>query len=96
MLQVRGKPAIDKKELMDTLNSLHTREKATCLVNLITTNRPSEMVRLKISDFDLKNKSVYVYLKKQKNGILNGSRQKLSMQLTFIYANTALNKTITF
>lgn len=66
LLQVRGKSAIDKKELMDLLNYLPTREKAICLVNLVTANRPSEMVRLKISDFDLKNKSVQVYLKKQK------------------------------
>lgn len=66
LLQVRGKSAIDKKELMDLLNSLPTREKAICLVNLVTANRPNEMVRLKISDFDLKNKFVHVYLKKQK------------------------------
>lgn len=66
LIQVRGKSAIDKKELMDVLSNLPIRAKAICLVNLVTANRPNEMVRLKISDFDLKNKSVHVYLKKQK------------------------------
>ncbi|AXI00976.1 site-specific integrase [Sporosarcina sp. PTS2304] len=66
LIQVRGKSAIDKRELMDTLNKLPIRAKAICLVNLITANRPNEMVRLKVSDFDLKNRSVHVYLKKQK------------------------------
>ncbi|WP_432356082.1 tyrosine-type recombinase/integrase [Sporosarcina sp. A2] len=66
LIQVRGKSAIDKRELMDTLNKLPIRAKAICLVNLVTANRPNEMVRLKISDFDLKNRSVHVYLKKQK------------------------------
>ncbi|WP_338657131.1 tyrosine-type recombinase/integrase (plasmid) [Sporosarcina psychrophila] len=66
LIQIRGKSAIDKSELMHTLNKLPIRAKAICLVNLVTANRPNEMVRLKISDFDLKNKSVHVYLKKQK------------------------------
>lgn len=66
LIHVRGKSAIDKKELMSILNNLPIRAKAICLVNLVTANRPNEMVRLKIRDFDLKNKSVYVYLKKQK------------------------------
>lgn len=66
LTQVRGKSAIDKKELTDMLNRLPIRAKAICLVNLVTANRPSEMVRLKINDFDLNNKSVHVYLKKQK------------------------------
>lgn len=66
MIQVRGKSAIDKKELMGILNNLPIRAKAICLVNLVTANRPNEMVRLKIRDFDLKNRSVHVYLKKQK------------------------------
>lgn len=66
LLQVRGKSAIDKKELMNLLNRLPIRDKAIFLVNLVSANRPNEMVRLKNSDFDLKNKSVHVYLKKQK------------------------------
>lgn len=66
LLQVRGKSAIDKKELMDILNRLPIRAKAICLVNLVTASRPTEMVRLKVRDFDLKNRSVQVYLKKQK------------------------------
>ncbi|WP_239457308.1 tyrosine-type recombinase/integrase [Planococcus versutus] len=59
LTQVRGKSAIDKKELTDMLDRLPIRAKAICLVNLITANRPSEMVRLKINDFDLKNKCVH-------------------------------------
>jgi len=66
LTQVRGKSAIDKKELTDMLLRLPIRAKAICLVNLVTANRPSEMVRLKINDFDLKNKCVHVYLKKQR------------------------------
>lgn len=66
LLQVRGKSPIDKKELMGILNGLPIRAKAICLVNLVTANRPNEMVRLKVRDFDLKNRSVHVYLKKQK------------------------------
>ncbi|XKE94434.1 site-specific integrase [Metaplanococcus flavidus] len=66
LTQVRGKSALNKKELMDMLHCLPIRAKAICLVNLVTANRPSEMVRLKISDFDLNNKCVHVYLKKQK------------------------------
>lgn len=38
---------------------------ALCLVNLITANRPSEMVRLKVSDFDLENNTVQVMMVKQ-------------------------------
>ncbi|WP_233569684.1 tyrosine-type recombinase/integrase [Planomicrobium sp. Y74] len=66
LLQVRGKSATDKKELMDILNSLPIRANAICLVNLVTANRPTEMVRLRVRDFDLKNRSLHVYLKKQK------------------------------
>ncbi len=66
LTQIRGKSAIDKKELTNMLYRLPIRAKAICLVNLVTANRPSEMVRLKINDFDLKNRCVHVYLKKQK------------------------------
>lgn len=66
LLQVHGKSAIDKKQLMAILNRLPMRERTICLVNLVTANRPNEMVRLRIRDFDLKNRSVHVYLKKQK------------------------------
>lgn len=41
------------------------RKRAICLMNLITANRPSEMVRLKISDFDLDNRTVRVMMTKQ-------------------------------
>lgn len=61
-----GKRAEDKNEVMNIINKLDTRAKAIALVNLITANRPSEMLLLKISDFDFKNKSVIVMMKKQK------------------------------
>lgn len=66
LLQVRGKSAVDKKKLMDILNTLPIRARAICLVNLVTANRPNEKFRLRVRDFDLKNRFVYVYLKKQK------------------------------
>lgn len=49
----------------DTSKRVDIRKRAICFVNLITANRPSEMVRLKVSDFDLDNKTVWVMLKKQ-------------------------------
>ncbi|ANU28275.1 tyrosine-type recombinase/integrase [Planococcus versutus] len=66
LIQVQGKSAIDKKELMNIINTLPIRAKTICLVNLVTANRPNEMVRLRVRDFDLKNRLVHVYLKKQK------------------------------
>lgn len=62
---LKGKSAIDKQELLDMIYKLPVRERAITLINLITANRPSEMVRLKIKDFDLEGRSVDVYLKKQ-------------------------------
>lgn len=61
-----GKVPVEKEMLLGRINKLGTREKAICLVNLITANRPSEMVRLRIQDFDLGGNNVSVYLKKQK------------------------------
>lgn len=52
-------------ERFDTNDKSDIRKRAICLVNLITANRPSEMVRLKVSDFDLPNRSVWVMMKKQ-------------------------------
>ncbi|WP_111441038.1 site-specific integrase [Psychrobacillus insolitus] len=49
----------------DTNKKADIRKRAIYLVNLITANRPSEMVRLKMSDFDLENRSVWVMMKKQ-------------------------------
>jgi len=66
LTQVRGKSALNKKELTDIIHHLPIRAKAICLVNLVTANRPSEMIRLKVRDFDLNNRTVHVYLKKQK------------------------------
>lgn len=62
----KGKKALPIDELMARIDKLNVRAKAICLVNLITANRPSEMVRLQIKDFDLDDLSVSVYLKKQK------------------------------
>lgn len=50
----------------DTTKKSDIRKRAICLVNLITANRPSEMVRLKVSDFDLENRTVDVMMVKQK------------------------------
>lgn len=49
----------------DTDKKSDIRKRAICLVNLITANRPSEMVRLKVSDFDLENRMVQVMMVKQ-------------------------------
>lgn len=69
--QVEGVRAEAKKDVMDIINKYDTnkgvdiRKRAICLVNLITANRPSEMVRIKIGDFDLDKYEVNVMLKKQ-------------------------------
>lgn len=60
-----GQPPAIKSEVMDMVRAMETREKAICLVNLITANRPTEMVRMQIRDFNLTGRSVAVYLKKQ-------------------------------
>lgn len=65
LIQLKGKSPVNKEELLKMIRQLPTRQKAICLVNLITANRPNEMVRLKIKDFDLENRQVSVYLKKQ-------------------------------
>lgn len=62
---IKGKSFVDKDELLESIHKLPVREKAICLVNLVTANRPNEMVRLKISDFDLEGRNVIVNLKKQ-------------------------------
>lgn len=65
-IRIQGKSAVDKPELMDAINDLPIREKAICLVNLVTANRPSEMVRLQVKHFNLESRSVSIYLLKQK------------------------------
>lgn len=64
-IRLDGKSAVDKQELLDMIYKLPVREKAIAYVNLITANRPSEMVRMKIKDFNLEGRSVSVYLEKQ-------------------------------
>ena len=69
--QVTGVRSESKKDVMELINKydnnkrVDIRKRAICLVNLITANRPSEMVRIKISDFDLDKHEVNVMLKKQ-------------------------------
>ena len=68
---MRGVRAERQEEVLQLINKYDTphkadiRKRAICFVNLITANRPSEMVRLKVSDFDLDNRTVWVLLKKQ-------------------------------
>ena len=63
--------AQNKNEVLDLINKYDTNNKtdirirAICLVNLITANRPSEMILLKVKDFDLVNNMVFVPLVKQ-------------------------------
>lgn len=61
-----GESEVQKEELLEMIRRLPTRKKAICLVNLITASRPSEMVKIKISDFNLQNRSIRFYLQKQK------------------------------
>lgn len=64
--QVKGKKPVDAVALKEALDRLDVRGRAICLVNLVTGNRPNEMVALQIRDFDLQSRTVDVYLKKQK------------------------------
>ncbi|WDV09277.1 tyrosine-type recombinase/integrase [Lysinibacillus irui] len=63
----------------DTENPEDIRIYAICLVNLITANRPSEMVRLRIKDFDFSRREVAVKLVKQKTL----HRKRLTMAALF-------------
>lgn len=63
---IEGQPAADKQEVLDMIHTLPLRPKAITLVNLITANRPNEMVRLKVEDFNFVGRYVRVWLKKQK------------------------------
>lgn len=64
-IRLQGKSAVDKQELLNMIYKLPVREKAITYVNLITANRPSEMVRMKVKDFNLEGRFVSVYLEKQ-------------------------------
>lgn len=66
LIRVQGKSPVNKDELLELINELPTRARAICLVNLITANRPNEMVRLKVRDFNFEGRTVSIYLKKQK------------------------------
>lgn len=64
--QVSGQVAQPKHEVVAMIDNLDTRAKAIALFNLITACRPSEMVTIQVKHIDLRNRSVNVYLKKQK------------------------------
>lgn len=64
--QVSGQVAQPKDEVVAMIDKLNTRAKAIALFNLITACRPSEMIAIQLKHIDLKNRSVNVYLKKQK------------------------------
>lgn len=66
LTHVKGKSAVNKDDLLELIRSLPVRAKAICLVNLVTANRPNEMISLKIKDFNLDQNYLSVYLKKQK------------------------------
>lgn len=66
LIRIRGKQRVDHDDLMSLINTLPVREKAICLVNLVTANRPSEMVVIQMHDFNLDDNSVSIYMKKQK------------------------------
>ncbi|MEK5486789.1 tyrosine-type recombinase/integrase [Lysinibacillus sp. FSL M8-0355] len=63
--------AENKDEVLGMIDKYDTKEKsdirkrAILLVNLITANRPSEMVTMKVSDFNLDNNEVLISLHKQ-------------------------------
>jgi integrase/recombinase XerC len=64
-IRLEGKSAVDKQELLDMIYKLPVRERAITFVNLVTANRPSEMVRMKVKDFNLEGRFLSVYLEKQ-------------------------------
>lgn len=65
--QVVGQSSIISHDLLEAIHAItDVRTKAILLVQFYTACRPSEMVRLKVEDFNLETRSVNVYLKKQK------------------------------
>lgn len=65
LIRLGGKSHMDKDELLEMIHSLDTRAKANCLVNLVTAGRPSDMVRLQMTHFDLEARDLAIYVKKQ-------------------------------
>lgn len=66
LIRVKGKQRVDKDDLVSLISTLPIRERAIALVNLVTASRPSEMVAIKMRDFDFDDNSVSIYMKKQK------------------------------
>lgn len=69
LIRSGGKKHMDKNELLKMINTLEVRERAICLVNLVTACRPSEMVRIQLKHFDFDSRDLNVYLKKQKTWV---------------------------
>lgn len=65
LTQLKGKSHVDKEELLELIRKLDKRAKSVCLVNQVTANRPSKIVRLQIKHFDLEGWNLSVYLIKQ-------------------------------
>jgi integrase/recombinase XerC len=65
--KVEGKSAVDSVDLLAEINKLdNIRARAIMLVQFYTGNRTSEMPLLKVNDFNLKENTVNVHLKKQR------------------------------
>lgn len=64
--RIDGKKAYPQEDILEMLETLPLRFRAIFYVNLITANRASEMVRIKVKDFDWDNNHLAIYLKKQK------------------------------
>ncbi|UOQ84326.1 site-specific integrase [Gracilibacillus salinarum] len=67
LTRIKGKQRVEQEGLLQFIHTLPVREKAICLVNLVTASRPSEMVAMKLQDFDLEGNAVAIYIQKQKN-----------------------------
>lgn len=65
--KMKGQTAQPKHEVLGLIEKLDTRAKAISLFNLITACRPSEMISIQVKDIDLINRTVDVYMQKQKD-----------------------------
>lgn len=65
--QVKGQSPIFSQDLLEAIHAItDVRTKAILLVQFYTACRPSEMVQLKVNNFNLESRYVSVYIKKQK------------------------------
>lgn len=63
--QMEGKSALAHGEVMDRINELAIRERAICLLSLVTASRPSELIQLQVKHINLDNRTMNVWLQKQ-------------------------------